>query len=361
MDSIKYFNMTTNCLNHFINSYKSEIFLTSFLILDSYFFKMESFFNLQDSSIYLNNITLKNSYFNDSITFICIWKLFKSLYNEGNSIILKDSYFYNISSIGNVEFDLIFLNISSLDFKLINCIFKNISCLGKIINIENYSNSLLMTNNNFVNNNVKYNIYVQSCQYFLLANTTCKNNNILVQTQTYGEACFFVKNTFYRELQKIVIVNAFSKLTVAGILFWDEDFFAKQYFQNIVIMIADSNFMKIKALFPEYTRFEGAAINIISKSNLFVINCKFLSNEVEIKNSVTFSIGGPCITSYWNNIAFIINSYFKNNRSIKLSNCLIIYSKSLFVINHIFITILFLVLQMKCLKASENYDGDLTL
>lgn len=333
---MKYFNSTTNCLKYFVNSYNSDISVISFLLFNCNFFKMESFFNFQDSMIDLSNITFKNSYFGDSMTFMLIRKISKNLNNKINLIILKDSSFYNITSSSNAEFDLIFLDTYSIDFKLNNCSFKNISFLGKIINTDNFLNSLVMKNCNFANNEVRNNLFVKSCQYFLLENTTCKNNNIVQQNKKYGEACFFIKNTFYRELKKTAIINSFSKSTAAGIIFWDEYIFTQQYLKRNVIFIADSNFVKLYSSFSKYNKFEGAAINIISRSSLFVINCKFLINEVEIKNNAAFSIGGPCLTSYWNTIAFIMNSYFKRNRSIKLSNCLIIYSKSLFVDKSIF-------------------------
>lgn len=293
------------------------------------------FFNV---SATINDILIKNFFIRNSQSVFFI-EVMKSETHE-NFLFLNSSKFENIKEemLENIQFDFLSMDKRFGNIKIDSCVFKQILISGRILKFLNFIMHLLVQNTKFIENLALNNIYLESADYFSLLNVTCLRNNHFkdrYNNDNKGEACFLIKNTNIKEVRRLKIINCFSNLTAPGLVFFDNDKINGNLTKKIII-IENSSFLKNFVYFKSDSLYEGDSISINSMAEMFVLNCIFGFNEIWIKNTDSFSIGGPCITAYFLKLAIIINSYFKENRSTKLSNGLIIYSETLLIISSLF-------------------------
>lgn len=321
--------------SNFFYAESSDIILNELKISELIFYNIDDVFSLVDSSLYIKNSTFSRIKMNQTRNLFSISS--KILDNKIRRLKINDCFFFNISSWLNIEAYIFKIGLSFQKIEFDNIHYKKIKFFTNIIYLISISNEIFLFKNlKFVDNSCKNNLFIESTLYFMLYNVSCINNNL---NYLKGEACFFFKNTFYRQISYLSIINCFSNITSAGMIIYDydENLLELNYLKkNYTIIFEQCDFHKNYVFASNYDKFLGTAIRIISQAFIFLSHSRFSYNYLISQYQDSFSIGGPCLFSENTNLFIILSSHFRMNRSTKLSNCLLIYSNSLFINNSIF-------------------------
>ena len=319
----------------------------------SQFFQVsESFFKIDEifvneilgqndfSSFFYSNLTnlqITSSNF-INISFLTIFQWYNpSLMQNTSNFSMINCYFSNIFN-GNLhifDFEETFYNFSSMGNK-----FENITTNANIFNFFAAQNIIEFKNTDFLRNFAKNNIYSSFAISLNLTNVSCiSNNNRKSGNFSLGQACFCTENTVFRFIFKLKIIHCFSNLTAPGLIINDNaNFQQNRVFSSFyTINISNSSFFSNYAFFSSKIINQGGSVFIDSMAYVFVDFCFFKQNMIVLAISNQNSIGGPCMTVMNSNYFYISRSFFKFNKSTKMSNCLVIFSMECELVKNVFI------------------------
>lgn len=281
-----------------------------------------AFINLIASNASIENLYFSNILIVSQFTFFSFEDLTQGL--TRNHFNLYDLLFYNISGFSSDKYCFEYLIIygSFIDVYLKNSKFKKIGGYSHLILIEAFSSSILVENSYFINNLFLSNIKIITSKNVTFNNVTCLNNNKRSNMKNEeGNSCFIILNADGFIFSESKILNCLSLTTSSGLIIKNDEI---QENSHSKILIINCFFISNNAEITSINEYSGGVIKIITKSNFFLINSKFYNNilftHLSKKNN---KIGGPCLYIISSKNVLVDNSYFKENRSLRDSNCIV--------------------------------------
>ena len=265
------------------------------------------------SVIFFESLEFKNIFLQDDFIFLQIEKNNnKDIFS--NKVFLINCSFEKVYSNSNLAF--LIANDLIDEFILKNSTFKQISTNNEIICINQHLMNATIENSIFSSNMVISNILILSSQLISIQNLTCaKNRDFENSNQLFN--CFRFYEIIKIKIYKVMIVDNLSYKSAFFVI-------ENNKIGNCSIIIKEgmffSNILIVKSIINNLDL--GGVFKITTYSEVVLENLTFLKNILETNRKIF--VAGPCMHIISKNIIEIRNSFFKENKSSKLTNCLYI-------------------------------------
>lgn len=264
----------------------------------------KNFFCSDFSDLFIENLEMRNISLNFDFVFLL------NNNSNNNNIHIGKVNMIDLKAKRILQFISVLNNINN--FTLQSAQFRKIDSNTNLMDLNNVANCFF-ENVVFSNNVVIANILISSTIILWLKNVTCfENNKRNEYNNTQYGSCFIILNNFQTAIENLKIIKCYSFSTALFVInnFIDQGIVR---FQNSIFV---SNNINIKLSNDNM----GGVLKLDLNCILSLSNSIFVGNKLEMENDIFAK--GPCINVVSKNSIFIAGSYFKENRSSKVSNCI---------------------------------------